>query len=42
MGVRGYTLLEVMFAMALSVTLGAVATPQLLFAVDDVRAAGAP
>ena len=41
MTVSGYTLLEVMFAMALSVTLGAVATPQFLTVVDDVRAAGA-
>ena len=30
-----------MFALGLSVTLGAVATPQLLTTLDDVRAAGA-
>ena len=38
---RGYTVIELMFALGLSVTLGAVATPQLLTTVDDVRAAGA-
>jgi type II secretory pathway pseudopilin PulG len=38
---HGYTLIELMFALGLSVTLGAVATPQLLTTVDDVRAAGA-
>ena len=38
---RGYSLLELMFAAALCVTLGAVAAPLLLTAVDDVRAAGA-
>ncbi|MEP7310081.1 MAG: GspH/FimT family pseudopilin [Acidobacteriota bacterium] len=37
----GYTLIELMFVMVLSLTLGAVATPQLLAAVEDVRAAGA-
>src|SRR6476620_7856035 len=30
---RGYTLIEMMFVMVLSLTLGAVATPQLLAAV---------
>ena len=38
---RGYSLLELMFAAALCVTVGAVAAPQLLSAVDEVRAAGA-
>lgn len=38
---RGYTLLEVIFATALSLTLGAVATPQVLATVEDARAAGA-
>jgi type II secretory pathway pseudopilin PulG len=37
----GYTLLEAMFVVALSLTLGAVATPQLLAAADDLRVAGA-
>jgi type II secretory pathway pseudopilin PulG len=37
----GYTLVELLFALVLSLTLGAVAAPQLLAAVDDVRAAGA-
>src|SRR3977135_353109 len=36
-----YLRLELMFAAALCVTLGAIAAPQLLAAVDDVRAAGA-
>ena len=39
--IAGYSLLELMFAAALSVTLGAIAAPLLLAAVDDVRAAGA-
>ena len=38
---RGYTAIEVLFAMGLSVTLGAVPTPQLLTTVDQVRTAGA-
>jgi prepilin-type N-terminal cleavage/methylation domain-containing protein len=37
----GYTLIELMFALALSLTLGAIAAPQLLAAVEDVRSAGA-
>jgi type II secretory pathway pseudopilin PulG len=37
----GYSLLELMFVLALSLTLSAVATPQLLLSVDDLRAAGA-
>jgi type II secretory pathway pseudopilin PulG len=36
-----YTLLEVMFALALTMTLGAVAVPSLQAEVEDVRAAGA-
>jgi type II secretory pathway pseudopilin PulG len=36
-----YTLLELLFAVTLSLTVGAVATPQLLASVDDLRAAGA-
>jgi type II secretory pathway pseudopilin PulG len=38
---RGYSLLELLFAAALCITLGAAAAPQLLATVDDVRAAGA-
>ena len=38
---RGYSLLELLFASALCVTLGAIAAPLLFAAVDDVRAAGA-
>ena len=37
----GYSLLELTFAVGLMATLGAVAGPQLLASVDDVRAAGA-
>jgi len=37
----GYSLIELTFVMVLSLTLGAVATPQLLAAVEDVRAASA-
>jgi hypothetical protein len=37
----GYTFLELMFVLALSLTMGAIAAPQLLAAVADVRAAGA-
>lgn len=37
----GYSLLEVMFALALSVTLSAVAGAQLIDSVDELRAAGA-
>ena len=37
----GYSLLEVMFALALCVTLSAVAGAQLIAGVDDLRAAGA-
>jgi len=36
-----YTLLELLFAVTFSLTLGAVATPQLLASVDEQRAAGA-
>jgi Type II transport protein GspH len=38
---QGYSVLELMFAAALSVTVGAAAGPLLLAAVDDVRATGA-
>jgi len=38
---RGYSLLEVMMVMALSVTLSAAAVPEYLAAVDEVRASGA-
>jgi type II secretory pathway pseudopilin PulG len=37
----GYSLIELLFALGLIVTLGAIAVPQLLTSVDDVRAAGA-
>jgi hypothetical protein len=40
-GSHGYSLLELLAAMALSVTLGAAAIPQYLAALDDVRASGA-
>jgi type II secretory pathway pseudopilin PulG len=40
-GSKGYSLLEVTFALGLIVTAGAVASAQLLSAVDDVRAEGA-
>jgi type II secretory pathway pseudopilin PulG len=40
-GHAGYTVLELMFAVTLSLVLGAVAAPQLLGAVEDLRAAGA-
>ena len=40
-GHTAYTVLELMFAVTLSLTLGAVAAPQLLATADDVRAAGA-
>ena len=36
-----YTALELLFAVTLSLVVGAVATPQLLASVDDLRAAGA-
>jgi type II secretory pathway pseudopilin PulG len=39
--VRGYTLIELLFAVGLSITLGAVATPQVLTTIDEVRAAAA-
>jgi type II secretory pathway pseudopilin PulG len=39
--VRGYSLLELLVAMALSVTLGAASIPQYVVAMDDVRARGA-
>ncbi|MEO8259842.1 MAG: GspH/FimT family pseudopilin [Acidobacteriota bacterium] len=38
---RGYSLLELLFAAALSVTVGALAAPLLFSAVDDVRVRGA-
>ena len=38
---RGYSLLELTFALGVLATLSAVAGPQLLTSVDDVRAAGA-
>ncbi len=37
----GYSLIELLFVLGLIVTLGAIAVPQLLTGVDDVRAAGA-
>src|SRR5438034_6100025 len=37
----GSTLLEVLFVSALMATLGGIAVPQALVAIDDVRAAGA-
>jgi prepilin-type N-terminal cleavage/methylation domain-containing protein len=39
--VAGFTLIEVMFALALAATVSAAAVPQLLASVDDFRAAGA-
>src|SRR5436190_2722781 len=41
MAVSGYSLLELMAAMALSLTLAAAAIPEYLTALDDVRASGA-
>lgn len=38
---RGYSILELMLALALSTTLSAAAVPQYLATVDDVRANGA-
>jgi type II secretory pathway pseudopilin PulG len=38
---RAYTLLELMFAMALCLVVGAIAAPSLSAAADEVRAAGA-
>jgi hypothetical protein len=38
---RGYSVLELMFVGTISLTLGAVATPQVLRSVNDLRAAGA-
>jgi len=38
---HGFTVIEVVFAAALIVTLGGVAVPQVLHALDDYRAAGA-
>ena len=40
-GESAYTLLELMFAIALSAVLGAIAVPSLASATDEVRAAGA-
>ncbi len=40
-GEAAYTLLELMFALALCTVLGAIAAPSLSAAADDVRAAGA-
>ena len=40
-GDAAFTVLELLFAVTLTVTLGAMATPRLLGAVDDLRAAGA-
>jgi type II secretory pathway pseudopilin PulG len=40
-GGAGYTVLELIIAVTLSLTLGALAAPQLLATADDVRAAGA-
>jgi type II secretory pathway pseudopilin PulG len=41
MGISGFSLLELMGAMALSLTLAAAAIPEYLTALDDVRASGA-
>jgi type II secretory pathway pseudopilin PulG len=38
---RGYSLIEIVFVAALSVTLAAVSVPQMLSGLDDHRAAGA-
>jgi type II secretory pathway pseudopilin PulG len=38
---RGYSLIELVFATGLAVTMSAVAVPQLLAAIDDFRAGGA-
>jgi type II secretory pathway pseudopilin PulG len=38
---RGYSLLEIVFVLGLIVTLGAVAVPQSLAGLDDLRAIGA-
>ena len=38
---RGYSLLELMFVLALSVTMSAAALPEYLTALDDVRVSGA-
>jgi type II secretory pathway pseudopilin PulG len=40
-GSQGYSLVELLFALTLLVTLGGLAVPQLLATVDHVRAAGA-
>jgi type II secretory pathway pseudopilin PulG len=37
----GYSLIELLFALGLIATMGAIAVPQLLTSVDDVRTAGA-
>jgi type II secretory pathway pseudopilin PulG len=38
---RGYSLIELVFATGIAVTMSAVAVPQSLAAIDDLRAAGA-
>lgn len=38
---RGYSLLEVLFALTLTIVVGAIAVPQVLASVDDTRASGA-
>ena len=38
---RGYSLIEVVFATGMAVTMSAVAVPQCLTAIDDFRASGA-
>lgn len=38
---RGYSLIELVFAAGMAVTMSAVAVPQYLAAIDDFRAAGA-
>jgi hypothetical protein len=38
---RGYSLMELVFATGMAVTVSAIAVPQLLVAIDDFRAAGA-
>ena len=38
---RGYSLIELLFALGMAATMSAVAVPQYLAAIDDFRAAGA-
>jgi len=41
LGAQGYTLVELVFVMALAVTVGAVAVPGITASIDDSRAIGA-